>query len=485
MDSRVIFEKGKVGRRTGYIAQPAIPIKEPEALLPESYVRQDLGLPSLGELEVVRHYTNLSRLNLSVDTNFYPLGSCTMKYNPKINESLAGMEAFCNIHPYQNECDVQGALGLIFDLEKILCEITGMKRFTFQASSGAQGELTGMLMVRKYHTTKKNKKTKVIIPDSAHGTNPATASMCGYKTIVIESKADGLIDLGKLESACDNEVAAVMLTNPNTLGLFEENILAVSEIIHKQDGLLYYDGANFNPLLGITKPSVMGFDVVHLNLHKTFSTPHGCGGPGAGAVGAHEKLLDFFPAPLVDKDKDAFYFNYDIKHSIGRVRGFYGNFNVLIRAYAYLLRLGQEGLVRVAQNSILNAGYIREKLKEHYALASSKPSMHEVVFSCVKQKEKGVSALEIAKRLIDYGMHPPTMYFPLIVKEALMVEPTETESKETLDNFIEAMIKINKEIEENPQIVRNAPHTTPVKRVDEVRAARNLDLRWQKPGASF
>ncbi|MDD5584009.1 MAG: aminomethyl-transferring glycine dehydrogenase subunit GcvPB [Candidatus Omnitrophica bacterium] len=485
MDSRVIFEKGNVGRKTGYIAQPAIPLREPKALLPESYVRQDLGLPSLGELEVVRHYTNLSRLNLSVDTNFYPLGSCTMKYNPKINESLADMEAFCNIHPYQDEQDVQGALGLIFDLEKILCEITGMQRFTFQASSGAQGELTGMLMVRKYHTTKKNKKTKVIIPDSAHGTNPATASMCGYKTIVIESKADGLIDLGKLESACDNEVAAVMLTNPNTLGLFEENILAVSEIIHKRDGLLYYDGANFNPLLGITKPSVMGFDVVHLNLHKTFSTPHGCGGPGAGAVGANEKLLDFFPAPLVDKDKDVFYFNYDIKHSIGRVRGFYGNFNVLIRAYAYLLRLGQEGLVRVAQNSILNAGYISEKLKEHYALASSKPSMHEVVFSCVKQKEKGVSALEIAKRLIDYGMHPPTMYFPLIVKEALMVEPTETESKETLDNFIEAMIKINKEIEENPQIVRNAPHTTPVKRVDEVRAARNLDLRWQKPGALF
>ena len=485
MDTRVIFEKGKEGRKTGYIAQPAIPIKEAKSFLSENYLRQDLMLPSLGELDVVRHYTNLSRLNFSVDTNFYPLGSCTMKYNPKINESLADMEAFCNIHPYQNKDDVQGALELIFNLEKILCEITGMQRFTFQSSSGAQGELTGMLMVRKYHTTKKNKKTKVIIPDSAHGTNPATASMCGYKTVVIESETDGLIDLDKLNAACDNEVAAIMLTNPNTLGIFEENILAVSEIIHKHDGLLYYDGANFNPLLGITSPALMGFDVVHLNLHKTFSTPHGCGGPGAGAVGANDKLLDYFPAPLVDKDENSFYFNYDIKHSIGRVRGFYGNFNVLIRAYAYLLRLGHEGILRVAQNSILNAGYIREKLKDHFQLASAKPSMHEVVFSCIKQKEKGISALEIAKRLIDYGMHPPTMYFPLIIKEALMVEPTETESKETLDFFIAAMVKINKEIEENPEIVKNAPHTTPVKRVDEVRAARNLDLRWQKPGVSF
>jgi len=427
---------------------------------------------------VVRHYTNLSKLNFSLDANFYPLGSCTMKYNPKINEELSALEGFLNIHPYQNESCLQGALELIFNLEALLCEITGMKRFTFQASSGAQGELTGMLMVRKYHKVMKNKKRKVIVPDSSHGTNPATSSMCGYETVVIESNSDGLIDLDKLNKAVDGETAAIMLTNPNTLGLFEESILEIADIIHKNGGLLYYDGANFNPLLGITTPHLMGFDVIHLNLHKTFSTPHGCGGPGAGAVGVTDKLADFLPAPVIDRRKDKFYFNYRIKHSIGKVRAFYGNFSVLVRAYAYLLRLGKEGLLRVSRNATLNASYIRKKLKDYYTVASSRPSMHEVVFSCTKQKDKGAAALDIAKRLIDFGMHPPTMYFPLIVKEALMVEPTETESRETLDYFIESMLKINQEIEEDPETLHNAPHTTPVKRVDEVRAARNPDLRW-------
>jgi glycine dehydrogenase subunit 2 len=479
MDNRLIFEKSDSGRASSYIKKPGISLREPREILPANYLRSNLEFPSLGELEVVRHYTNLSKRNFSLDTNFYPLGSCTMKYNPKVNEELSNLEGFLNIHPYQNEACLQGALELIYNLENLLSEITGMSRFSFQASSGAQGELTGMLMVRKYHKVMRNKKRKVIVPDSSHGTNPATSSMCGYETVVVESNKDGLIDLDKLNKAVDAETAAIMLTNPNTLGLFEENILEVAEIIHKNGGLLYYDGANFNPLLGITTPRLMGFDVIHLNLHKTFSTPHGCGGPGAGAVGVVDKLSDFLPAPVIDKRQDKFYFNYKIKHSIGKVRAFYGNFSVLVRAYAYLLRLGREGVIRVAQNATLNANYIREKLKNDYNVASNKPSMHEVVFSCTKQKEKGASAFDIAKRLIDYGMHPPTMYFPLIVKEALMVEPTETESRKTLDYFVESMLKINDEIIENAQMLHNAPHTTPVKRVDEVRAARNPDLRWR------
>ncbi|MDP2923271.1 MAG: aminomethyl-transferring glycine dehydrogenase subunit GcvPB [Candidatus Omnitrophota bacterium] len=482
MDRKVIFDKNIVDRSVSYLAKPAFTLKKAEDLLPQYSLRKDLELPSLGELEVVRHYTNLSRLNFSVDTNFYPLGSCTMKYNPKINEELASLSEFINIHPYQKEETVQGALELIYNLENILCEITGMRRFSFQASSGAQGELTGMLMVKKYHQIHKNKKTKVIVPDSSHGTNPATASMCRYETVVVESTKDGLIDLDKLNKLVDKEVAAIMLTNPNTLGLFEENILEISEIIHKNGGLLYYDGANFNPLLGITKPSLMGFDVIHLNLHKTFSTPHGCGGPGAGAVGVGDKLLDFLPIPVVDEKNKEFYLNYKIKHSIGRMRGFYGNFTVLVRAYVYLLRLGRDGLLRVAHNSVINANYIRERLKGRYEVSSPKKCMHEVVFSCIKQKEKGASALEIAKRLIDYGIHPPTMYFPLIVKEALMIEPTETESKQTLDNFIENMIDIDKEVEQDLGKLKDAPCQTPVRRVDEVRAARIIDLRWKKNG---
>jgi glycine dehydrogenase subunit 2 len=479
MENQLIFDKSHSGRKSSYISKPDIGLKEAKEILPQAFLRQCLDLPSLGELEVVRHYTNLSRSNFSLDTNFYPLGSCTMKYNPKINEELSGLCGFSDLHPYQNEESLQGAFELISNLENFLCEITGMKRFSFQASSGAQAELTGMLMIRKYHKLKGNKKSKVIVPDSSHGTNPATASMCGYETVVVQSTKDGLLDLDKLYKVLDNEVAAIMLTNPNTLGLFEKNILAVSEAIHTKDGLLYYDGANFNPLIGITNPRLMGFDAMHLNLHKTFSTPHGCGGPGAGAVGVAEELLDFLPAPVIDKKKDKFYLNYKIKHSIGKVKAFYGNFSVLVRAYAYLLRLGSDGLLRAAQNATLNANYLREKLKPYYELASNELCMHEVVFSCSRQKEKGVPALDIAKRLIDYGMHPPTMYFPLIAKEALMVEPTETEAKATLDYFIETMINIDKEIENNLEKIKSSPLTTPVSRVDEVRAARNPDLRWQ------
>lgn len=480
MPNRLIFEKDKIGQESSYVNKPDIPLKKLDKLIPQDLLRKDLPIPSLGELDVVRHYLNLAKKNFSVDTNFYPLGSCTMKYNPKINEKLAGLEGFTNLHPYQNQDSIQGALELIYNLEKILCQITGMKRFSFQASSGAQGELTGMLMIAKYHKIKGNKKTKVIVPDSSHGTNPATAAMCGFETIVIKSTAQGLMDLEELKRVLSNDVAALMMTNPNTLGLFEEDILEISQLVHQVGGLLYYDGANFNALLGITTPALMGFDVIHLNLHKTFSTPHGSGGPGAGAVGVNDKLVDFLPVPTVNKVADKFAWDYNISNSIGKVRSFYGNFSVLVRAYAYLLRLGADGLLKVSQNAVLNATYIREKLKDLYQLASEKPCMHEVVFSCVKQKDKGALALDIAKRLIDYGIHPPTMYFPLIVKEALMIEPTETETKETLDFFIEVMRKIDKEIEESLDLLKSAPHNTPITRVDEVKAARWPNLRYKK-----
>ncbi len=483
MKEKVIFEKSAPGRKTDYLRKPEIFIEEADKLLPGKFLRQDLNLPSLGELDVVRHYTNLSRLNYCVDTHFYPLGSCTMKYNPKVSEDMANIEEFFNLHPYQNEENLQGALEIIYNLEKLLCEITGMSRFTFQPSAGAHGELTGMLMIGAYHRLKREKRYKVIVADSAHGTNPATASMCRYDVVVVESDKDGLVSVDKLIKVMDTDVVGIMLTCPNTLGLFEERILDISEIVHKKGGLLYYDGANFNPLLGVTNPFLMGFDVVHLNLHKTFATPHGSGGPGVGAVGVRENLIPFMPVPLVDKKKDKFYLNYKLKHSIGRVRSFYGNFLVLIKAYVYVLRLGREGLLRIAQNAVLNANYIREALKETYDVAYNKICMHEVVFSCVKQKNKGASALDIAKRLIDYGIHPPTIYFPLIIKEALMVEPTETESKETLDYFIRVMKKLNEEIDSNLQILKDAPQTTPVKRLDEVKASRQPVLKWQKNGS--
>ena len=482
MENKTIFDKNLDAKKTTFVRDPGTSHIELKDIFGEKSIRSDLPLPDLGELDVVRHFFDLAKNNFSVDTNFYPLGSCTMKYNPKINEEMAALAGLCQIHPYQEKGEVQGALELLWDLERILCEITGMSRFTFQPSSGAQGELAGMLIIRKFHEVQGNKKTKVIVPDSAHGTNPATVSMCGYETIVVQSNRDGLIDTQKLKDLVDDKVAGIMLTNPNTLGLFEENILEISDIIHNAGGLLYYDGANFNPLLGITKPSFMGFDVIHLNLHKTFSTPHGCGGPGAGAVGVSEELKSYLPIPIVNKTDNEFYLDYNIKQSIGRLRSFYGNFSVLVRAYAYLLRLGREGLIRVAHNSIINANYIKERLKDVYEVPFPKTCMHEVVFSCIKQKEKGAMALDIAKRLIDYGVHPPTMYFPLIVKEALMVEPTETESKATCDYFIDVMKKINKEIEKDLDKVKGSPHTTEVKRVDEVKAARSPDLRWQKNG---
>ena len=482
MDEKLVFDKSVRGRKTDFISSTLSEIKNPEQFIPGNMLRDKLNFPSLGELDVIRHYTKLSKLNFGVDTHFYPLGSCTMKYNPKINEDLAAQENFTYLHPYQDEAFVQGALAVMYELEKILCELTGMNRFTFQPSAGAHGEFTGMLIIKACHMLNKSSRSKVIIPDSAHGTNPASAAMCGYKVEVVKSTKNGLVDIDELRNKVDDETAAMMLTNPNTLGLFEENIIDISDILHKKGALLYYDGANFNPLMGIVKPRLMGFDVMHLNLHKTFSTPHGSGGPGAAAVGVSEKLVDFLPVPLVNKNDNGYYLDYSLKHSIGKVKAFYGNFLVLLKAYSYLLRLGRNGLKRAAQTCVLNANYIKEKLKTKFTPASDRICMHEVVFSCLKQRKRGASTLDIAKRLIDFDIHPPTIYFPHIVKEALMVEPTETESKETLDYFIDAMAEIDKEIDTNLEIIKEAPHNTPVRRPDEVKAARFPDLRWKEPG---
>jgi glycine dehydrogenase subunit 2 len=481
MDRKLIFEKQSLCRPSSYFG-PDAALLDVAAVLPAAVLRQGLDLPNVGELDSVRHYSNLTNLSFSVDKNFYPLGSCTMKYNPKINEDMAALEGFTGLHPYQNEADIQGAMELIFNLQELLCKVTGMSRFTLQPASGAHGEFTGMLMIKKYHDLSGKKKTKVIVPDSAHGTNPATAAMCGYQIVVVPSGVDGLVDIEALRRAVDSETAAIMMTNPNTLGLFEERILEIANIVHEAGGLLYYDGANFNALLGVTTPAMMGFDVVHLNLHKTFATPHGCGGPGAGAVGVAKTLFDFLPVPVVSKAGSRYYFDNNVKNTIGKMRSFYGSFGVLVRAYTYLLRLGKEGCLRVSQNAVLNANYIKEKLKNVYEVPFDKTCMHEVVFSCIKQKERGASAMDVAKCLIDNGIHPPTVYFPLIVKEAMMVEPTETESKETLDNFIAVMQAIDKLIDTDPEKVHNAPHTTPISRPDEVLAARSPDIRWKKSG---
>lgn len=452
--------------------------KEISQMLPENLLRKELPLPQVGEREVIRHYLNLARLNFSLDGNFYPLGSCTMKYNPKINEEIAAWENFTDIHPLQPEETIQGSLEVMFNLAELLKKITGMAEFSLSPGSGAQAEFCGLLIIKKYQEFCKQKKYKIIIPDSAHGTNPASVKMAGFCALNVESTKDGLVDMDKFYKAVDSEVAGCMLTNPNTLGLFEKDIEKISDILHKKGALLYYDGANFNSLLGITTPSLMGFDIVHLNLHKTFATPHGSGGPGAGALGVKSFLREFLPVPVVGKKRDKFFWDWSLKHSIGRIRNFYGNFPVLLKAYCYLLSLGKEGIFRVGKNAVLSANYIKEKLKDNYQPASALRCMHEVVFSLKKQKMQGVSVLDVAKRLLDYKIHPPTVYFPLIVKEALMVEPTETESKEVLDYFIEAMKSIAEEIEQDPDKVKSSPHNLPVKRVDEVGAARNLDVRY-------
>ncbi|NMB95091.1 MAG: aminomethyl-transferring glycine dehydrogenase subunit GcvPB, partial [Clostridiaceae bacterium] len=424
-------------------------------------------------------FTGLSRLNHGVDNGFYPLGSCTMKYNPKVNEDIAALEGFSSVHPYQPEKTVQGCLELLYRTGEFLAEITGMAKMSLQPAAGAHGELTGLMIIKAYHAQNgETGRKKIIVPDSAHGTNPASAAFAGFEVVQIKSNEKGGVDLEDLKSAMGNDVAGLMLTNPNTLGLFDENIKEIAKIVHNAGGLLYYDGANANAILGITRPGDMGFDIVHLNLHKTFSTPHGGGGPGSGPIGVVEKLVPFLPYPSIELKEDKYCVNYDLPLSIGRVKSFYGNFSVIVKTYAYILSMGSEGLRKVSENAVLNANYVMNKLKEYFELPFERKCMHEFVISAQKQKEAGASALDIAKRLLDYGIHPPTVYFPLIVKEALMIEPTETESKETLDKFVEIMISIAEEAESSPDTIKNAPNNTPVTRLDEVKAARNLILRY-------
>lgn len=448
------------------------------SFLDEKYLRKTpLNLPQVSELEVMRHYKELSDRNFCIEKGFYPLGSCTMKYNPKVNEMLAGLEGFTNLHPLQSDEDSQGALKLMYNLQNALKEITGMDAISLQPAAGAHGEFAGMMIIKKYFQTKGEKRTKVIIPDSAHGTNPASAKMCGFDCVEIKSNEKGQVDIESLKAVLDSEVAAIMMTNPNTLGLFEENILEISKIMHDNGSLLYYDGANFNAIMGYTNPKLMGFDVVHINLHKTFSTPHGGGGPGAGPIGVVEKLQDFLPVPVIDYVDGKYIRKYDLKNSIGKVKSFYGNFGVLVRAYAYILMMGKN-LKTVSEDAVLSANYLKEKLKGAYDLPYDFTCMHEFVLSGEKQKEQGASTLWIAKRLMDENTHPPTVYFPLIVHEAIMIEPTETENKEKLDEFVDSMLKIAKEIEQNPQIALNSPQKASVKKIDETQAARQPDLRY-------
>ena len=480
---KLIFEKSVAGRRGVRLPKCDVPA---ELAVPEELRRKSSpDLPEVSELETVRHFTELSRHNFGVDTSFYPLGSCTMKYNPKIGEEVTKYQGFSSLHPLLPQLRrggilTQGALQVIYETERLLSEITGMAEFTMQPLAGAHGELTGIMLIAAYHKSKGNRKTKVIIPDSAHGTNPASAAIAGYEVLSVPSDNKGVMDFNEFEKVLNEEVAAVMLTCPNTLGLFNPDIKKIADRTHQVGGLMYYDGANLNAILGKCRPGDIGFDVVHLNLHKTFGAPHGGGGPGAGPVGVKEHLREFLPISLVVKRPDGTYaLEYDRPKSIGYVAPFYGNFGVILKCYVYILLLGREGLIRVAENAVLNANYMMEKLKSYYHLPYDRRCMHEFVLSAKRQKEKGVKALDIAKRLLDFGFHPPTIYFPLIVEEAMMIEPTETESKETLDKFIEVMIQIAGEAEQEPQRLKDAPHNLDISRLDELKAAREPKLRWK------
>jgi glycine dehydrogenase subunit 2 len=479
---RLLFESSSPGR-SGF-DWPEEPGTAPH--IPASFLRDEIaGFPELGELEVLRHFTRLSQRNFAIESQFYPLGSCTMKYNPKVNEVAARFPGFSQIHPLTPGTFLQGALEVLHELERMLIEISGMDFISLQPSAGAQGELTGLMLIRAYLAEKGSPRKKIIVPDTAHGTNPASSTLCGYDVVQISSTARGVIDPLTVEKAMDDEVAALMITNPNTLGLFEKDIEAVAEIVHSKGGLVYLDGANLNALMGIAKPGHMGVDVLHMNLHKTFSTPHGGGGPGAGPVAVKAALHDYLPVPRVVKRDGAFELLEACPKSIGRVRSFFGNFGILVRAYTYIVSLGGNGLEEVSRMALLNANYIRKKLEASYQIAYNEPCMHECIFTDRLQHKYGVSTLDIAKRLLDYGFHPPTIYFPLVVSGALMIEPTETETPETLDAFVDAMLAIASEARENPDLVKNAPYSTPVGRLDEARAARRPILRWEKgPGGS-
>ena len=481
---KLIFELGSKGMSGVDFGPLPVPPVDPAAVLGSDLVRDDIeGFPEVSEVEVVRHFTRLSLLNYCIDHGLFPLGSCTMKYNPKVNDQMATMPAFRESHPMAPVDLVQGNLEALHELEQALVQITGMAAFSLQPAAGAQGELTGMMVIRAAHEARGDARKLVLIPDSAHGTNPASAAVCGYGVKEVRSGRDGRVDVAALSEALDGDVAALMITNPNTLGIFESSIREIADRLHAAGAYLYMDGANMNALMGYVRPARMGVDVIHLNLHKTFSTPHGGGGPGAGPVGVIAELERFLPSPVVRRTvrngKPAYELDHNRPDSVGKVHGFNGNFGILLRALSYIYAYGAPGLKRVTELAVLNANYLRAKLAPHFHLPYSAPSLHEVILSDRKQEATGVRTIDIAKRLMDYDFHPPTIYFPLIVPGALMIEPTETESIDELDRFVDAMIAIAREAREDPELVKNAPHTTPVRRLDETRAARNPILRFQ------
>ncbi|MGP4067753.1 aminomethyl-transferring glycine dehydrogenase subunit GcvPB [Halobacillus sp. B29] len=481
-DFPLIFELSQESRTGFSLPDLDVPEMDAEDMIGSSFVRNKAAeLPEVSELQIMRHYTALSKRNHGVDSGFYPLGSCTMKYNPKMNEDVARLTGFSHIHPYQASETVQGALHLLYDLQQSLVSITGMDTVTLQPAAGAHGEWTGLMMIRAYHEANGDYgRTKVIVPDSAHGTNPASATVAGFEAVTVKSDERGLVDLEDLRRVVDEQTAALMLTNPNTLGLFEEDIEEMAAVVHEAGGKLYYDGANLNAILGYARPGDMGFDVVHLNLHKTFTGPHGGGGPGSGPVGVSAELEPYLPKPILTKVNNQYQFDYDRPKSIGRVKPYYGNFGINVRAYTYIRTMGPEGLKKVSEYAVINANYMMRRLQDQYELPFDRHCKHEFILSGKRQKKMGVRTLDIAKRLLDFGYHPPTIYFPINVEEALMIEPTETESKETLDAFVEAMIQISDEAKDNPEIVQEAPHSTIVSRMDETQAARKPVLSYKK-----
>ena len=480
-DTPIIFSKSIKGKKGCTIPKSDVPKYELSKYLKSQFIRKDKALlPEVSEPEVMRHFVNLSVKNHHIDKDIFPLGSCTMKYNPKINEQIASQNQFSGIHPNQSDKYSQSALQVIYDLEDMLKKITGMAAFTLQPSAGSQGEFVGLLLIHKYHDLKNNDKNIILIPESAHGTNPASVILAGYTPVELATDKRGRIDIDDLKSKINDNVAGLMLTQPNTLGLFEDQISLIADLIHKVDGLMYMDGANLNALIGLVKPTDMGFDITHINLHKTFSTPHGGGGPGSGPIGVIDKLKDMLPYPLVEKNDNEYNWNYKIPNSIGKIHSYNGNFGILVRAFVYIKMLGEEGVKKMTKHAILNANYIKKCLSDKYDIPFSNGTLHEFVISATKQKERGVKALDIAKALLDYGFYAPTIYFPTNVPESIMIEPTESEDKETLDRFISAMIEIDQMIDSDKDKVINAPFKTPVSRLDETKANRELDLRWKK-----
>lgn len=477
MEEKLIKDYSCPGRK-GYSLPPLEVTKIDLKQELGAYYRSELNLPEVSEVDVIRHYTALSGMNYGVDSGIYPLGSCTMKYNPKRNETVASLPGLSEIHPYQSETDLQGSLALLYNLKEDLIEISGMDEITLQPASGAHGEFTSLMIIKDYFADQNDKKRKkVLVPDSAHGTNPASAAMAGFEVVEIPSNENGMVDLAALKAVLDEETAALMLTNPNTLGIFEAEILTITKLVHQVGGLVYYDGANMNAIMGYAKPGLMNFDLMHFNLHKTFSTPHGGGGPGSGPVGVKAFLAPYLPKPVLKK-ADIYYWDYKSEKSIGKVHSFYGNYGIMLRARAYIKTVGGPGLKKTTENAVLNANYLKSSLKEEFELPYAAASLHEFVLSGSRQKAAGVSTLNIAKRLLDYKQYAPTIYFPLVVKEAMMIEPTETESKATLDHFVATLLTIAREIEEDPELVRQAPQTTVVSKLDETKAARQPDLHW-------